>query len=91
MSKKQVKTMSRKLRRQGRSKTYVKPDGKVGINIDPNPTKEMIQQVLDEVDSYDLPDGAHWMMCHQKLNLEYGDLFPLMEKYGMLGEEKTDG
>jgi len=51
-----------------------------------NPSKEQIQEVLDEVDAMDLPDGAHWMMCHEKLGLDYGDLFPLMEEYDMFDE-----
>lgn len=42
------------------------------------PTDEEIKAVLDEVDDLDLPDGAHWMLCHEKLGMEYGDLFPRM-------------
>lgn len=43
------------------------------------PTKEQVKAVLDEVDELDMPDGAHWMLCHEKLGLKYGDLFPIME------------
>lgn len=43
------------------------------------PTKERIKEVMDEVDELDLPDGAHWMLIHEKLGLEYGDLFPMLE------------
>jgi hypothetical protein len=50
------------------------------------PTKERVQEVLDDVEAMDLPDGAHWMMCHEQLGLEYGDLFPLMEEYGIFND-----
>lgn len=55
------------------------------------PTKQQIEAVMEEVESYDLPDGAHWMLIHERLGLEYGDLFPLMERYGMLERESGDG
>lgn len=50
------------------------------------PTKDEVQRVLEDVEDHDLPDGAHWMMCHEMLGLEYGDLFPLMEEYGLFDE-----
>lgn len=39
------------------------------------PTKEEVRQVMDDVDALDLPDGAHWMLVHERLGLEYGDVF----------------
>lgn len=54
------------------------------------PTKEQVQEVLDEVEDMDLPNGAHWMVCHEKLGLEYGDLFPLMEEYGLFSGGPND-
>lgn len=39
------------------------------------PTKERVKEVMDEVDELGLPDGAHWQMIHDKLNLPYGDVF----------------
>ena len=42
------------------------------------PTREQIKEVLDEVDALDLPDGAYWQLVHEKLGLDYGDVFPLM-------------
>ena len=38
-------------------------------------TKEEVKTVIDEVDDMDLPDGAHWLLIHEKLGLEYGDVF----------------
>lgn len=46
-------------------------------------TKDQIQKVLAEVEEMDLPDGAYWAMCHEKLGLEYGDLFPLIDDLGL--------
>lgn len=39
------------------------------------PTKEHVRQVMNEVDDLDLPDGAHWALIHERLGLEYGDVF----------------
>ena len=39
------------------------------------PTKEEVRDVMKEVGEYDLPDGAHWMLIHERLGLEYGDVF----------------
>lgn len=39
------------------------------------PTKERVKKVMDEVETLDLPDGAHWMLIHERLGLEYGDVF----------------
>lgn len=45
------------------------------------PTKERVEEVIQEVEDLDLPDGAHWALIHDKLGLEYGDVFDLMEEY----------
>lgn len=49
----------------------------------PTPTKERIQEVLDECEELDLPDGAYWMLVHEKLGLEYGDVFDLIIDLGI--------
>lgn len=41
-------------------------------------SKERVRDVIEEVEELDLPDGAHWMMIHEKLGLEYGDVFDIM-------------
>lgn len=41
------------------------------------PTKERVKQVIDEMDD-NLPDGAYWSIVHQKLGLEYGEVFTIM-------------
>lgn len=41
----------------------------------PRPTKEEVRDVMAEVDALDLPDGAHWALVHERLDLEYGDVF----------------
>lgn len=43
--------------------------------MSPRPTKEEVRDVMAEVDALDLPDGAHWMLVHERLDLEYGDVF----------------
>lgn len=44
------------------------------------PTKEDVLKVMHKVDAMNLPDGAHWMLIHEKLNLPYGDVFEYFEK-----------
>lgn len=39
------------------------------------PSRAEVKRVMDEVDGLDLPDGAHWAMVHERLGLEYGDVF----------------
>ena len=39
------------------------------------PAKAQVKAVIDEVRELDLPDGAHWMMIHERLGLPYGDVF----------------
>ncbi|MCO5157533.1 MAG: hypothetical protein M9945_12435 [Aquamicrobium sp.] len=42
------------------------------------PTKQEIRDVIEEVEELDLPDGAHWALIHDRLGLEYGDVFDLI-------------
>lgn len=58
--------------------------------MDNKPTKERVVGVLDYVEALDLPDGAHWALMHEMLELEYGDLFPLMHEYELLEEDEDD-
>lgn len=54
-------------------------------------TKEEVKQVMDEVDALDLPDGAHWALIHERLGLEYGDVFDVIADdpgFFGYGEEK---
>jgi hypothetical protein len=39
------------------------------------PTKEQVKGVMEDVDELDLPEGAHWAMIHERLGLDYGDVF----------------
>lgn len=45
------------------------------INRNRRPSKERVRSVINEVEALDLPDGAHWAMIHDRLGLEYGDVF----------------
>lgn len=47
----------------------------VAVMTKPKPTKEDVRAVMRAVDELDLPDGAHWRLIHEKLNLRYGDVF----------------
>lgn len=40
--------------------------------------KEDVRRVMAEVDALDLPDGAHWALVHERLDLEYGDVFDII-------------
>lgn len=42
------------------------------------PTKREVRDVIEEVEELDLPEGAHWMMIHERLGLEYGDVFDVI-------------
>ena len=42
------------------------------------PTKEEVKSVIDDVEALDLPDAAHWAMVHERLGLDYGDVFEIM-------------
>ena len=44
----------------------------------PGPSKERVKDVLDEVDAMDLPDGAYWVLVHERLGLEFGEVFEIM-------------
>lgn len=37
--------------------------------------KQRIKDVMDEVEELDLGDGAHWALIHDRLGMEYGDVF----------------
>lgn len=39
------------------------------------PTKEEVLKIMKQVEAMNLPDGAHWALIHEKLNLTYGDVF----------------
>lgn len=55
----------------------------------PKPTKEDVKRVCDEVEELDLPDGAHWALIHERLGLEYGDVFDYFQadpKFFGIGE-----
>lgn len=39
------------------------------------PTKEAVKAVIQDVEKLDLGDGAHWALIHDRLGLEYGDVF----------------
>ena len=55
------------------------------------PTKERVKEVIDEVEEMDLPDGAYWCLIHEKLELEYGDVFDyIAEDPGYFGYEPAD-
>lgn len=55
------------------------------------PTKDRVRDVLEEVGELDLPEGAHWMLVHEKLGLGYGDVFDFIaadpEFYGYVIRE----
>lgn len=42
------------------------------------PSKEQVREVMEEVEELDLPDGAHWALIHDRLGLEYGDVFDII-------------
>jgi hypothetical protein len=44
------------------------------------PTKEEVRDVMEDVDSIDLADGAHWALIHERLDLEYGEVFHIIGK-----------
>ena len=41
----------------------------------PKPTKQEVRDVLDELEKHELPDGAYWALAHERLHLQYGDIF----------------
>ena len=42
------------------------------------PTREEVKAVLDDPALEDLPDGAYWGVVHERLGLEYGDVFDII-------------
>jgi len=44
----------------------------------PRPSKEEVLRVMKEVEALDLADGAHWMLIHEMLGLEYGVVFDMI-------------
>ena len=44
------------------------------------PDKAEVLKVMKQVDELDLPDGAHWMLIHERLGLEYGDVFEYFDE-----------
>jgi len=43
-----------------------------------DPTKEEVKAVLDDPALGNLPDGAYWGVVHERLGLEYGDVFDII-------------
>lgn len=41
-------------------------------------SKERVRQVIGEVEELDLPNGAHWALIHDRLGLEYGEVFEII-------------
>ncbi len=60
----------------------------------PHPAKETVKAVMDECDELDLSDSAYWHMVHDKLGLEYGDVFHMLQDdpdyFGVEYPEKKD-
>lgn len=40
--------------------------------------KRKVKEVMADVDALDLPDGAHWALVHERLGMDYGDVFPII-------------
>ncbi len=43
-------------------------------------TNERIKKVMEEVDALDLPDDLHWAIVHQRLGLDYGEVFEIIAR-----------
>ena len=41
-------------------------------------TKEQIREVMNEVEDLGLPDGAYWCLVHERLGLDYGEVFDVI-------------
>ena len=54
---------------------HTKSAGEVEAREAVKPTKQQVKAVMDEVDELDLPDGAYWALVHERLGLEYSDVF----------------
>lgn len=48
------------------------------------PAKATVENAIAMADEADLPDGAHWALVHELLGLKYGDVFDLLEEYGIV-------
>lgn len=48
------------------------------LSKDNQMTKEEVKQVMDEVEGLDLPDGAHWALVHERLSMQYGEVFDII-------------
>jgi hypothetical protein len=46
---------------------------------EPTDLELKLKRIMDEVDELDLPDGAHWGVVHDRMGMEYGDVFPILE------------
>lgn len=44
----------------------------------PQELKDRVRNTIACVEEEDLPDSAHWMKIHDLLNMDYGDVFPIM-------------
>ena len=42
------------------------------------PNKHQVKVALEIASEANLPDGAYWQMVHDILELEYGDVFPII-------------
>lgn len=39
------------------------------------PSKQEVKFVMEDVEELGLPDSAYWMLVHERLDLDYGDVF----------------
>ena len=54
-------------------------------------TKEDVRDAMETADGMNLPDGAYWLMVHDLLDLEYGDVFDFIaEDPDFFGYESAD-
>lgn len=44
-------------------------------------TKEQVRDTIEYVEELDLADGASWMLVHEMLGLEYGEVFDIIAKH----------
>ncbi len=42
------------------------------------PSLEWVREVMEEVDQLDLPDGAYWCLVHERLGMDYGEVFAII-------------
>lgn len=41
-------------------------------------SKQKVKAVIDDVSELDLPDGSHWALIHERLGMQYGDVFDII-------------